>query len=95
LRLLRQPSAFKPPDARPPRQHRVAQAGVDHAASFHHHGVEAREQAGPVHRRNDAGIRKRRHRRRTDGPLKWLHGLSVRVSLAHIAVSGGVLARFV
>lgn len=27
--------------------------------------------------------------------FKWLHGLSVRVSLAHIAVSGGVLARFV
>jgi hypothetical protein len=27
--------------------------------------------------------------------FKWLHGLSVLVSLAHIAVSGGVLARFV
>ncbi|MGC4405764.1 MULTISPECIES: hypothetical protein [Methyloversatilis] len=69
---------------------------ADHATGFHHHhGVEAREQAGQVHRRNNAGIRKRRHRRRTDGPLKWLHGLSVRVSLAHIAVSGVVLARFV
>ncbi len=27
--------------------------------------------------------------------LKWLHGLSVPVSLAHIAVSGVELARFV
>lgn len=27
--------------------------------------------------------------------FKWLHGLSVRVSLAHIAASGVVLARFV
>jgi len=68
---------------------------ADHATGVHHHRVEAREQAGPVRRRNDAGIRKRRHRRRTDGPLKWLHGLSVRVSLAHIAVSDVVLARFV